>query len=56
MMTMDLQLLIVVMIVVGALAYGAIILRRKTRTFSPGNDCGDDCGCSGKSKTPKIAH
>ena len=52
----DLQSIIAALLIIGALAYAGIILSRKTRAFSRKGACADDCGCSSKSKTPKIAH
>lgn len=52
----DLQYIIVALVLLGAFAYVARMLVRKTRSFSPKSNCGDDCGCSPKSKTPNIAH
>jgi hypothetical protein len=53
---MDLQTIIVGILLIGALAYAASIFLRKTKSFSSKSACADDCGCSTKSKTPKIAH
>ncbi len=47
---MDIQLLIVIAIVAAAVAYGALILFRKRRSFSTKGGCASDCGCSGASK------
>ena len=52
----DLQSIIAAILIIGALAYAAVALSRKTRAFSRKSACADDCGCSSKSKTPKIAH
>ena len=52
----DLQTTIAALLIIGALAYAAVVFSRKTRAFSPKGGCADDCGCSSKSKTPKIAH
>ena len=53
---LELQNIIAVLILVGALVYAATMLWKKTRSFSAKTGCADDCGCSSKSKTPKIAH
>jgi hypothetical protein len=52
----DLQSIIAVLLIIGAAVYAGTIVLRKTRSFSRKNACADDCGCSSKSKTPKIAH
>lgn len=53
---MDIQTIIAGLIIVIAVAYGARVLLRKTKAFSPRSTCVDDCGCSSKSKAPKVAH
>ena len=53
---LELQNIIAVLILFAALAYAATIFWKKTRAFSAKPGCADDCGCSSKSKTPKIAH
>jgi hypothetical protein len=52
----ELQNIIAVLILVGAVAYAATIVWKKTRAFSGKAGCADDCGCSSKSKAAKIAH
>lgn len=44
-MIVDLQLVIVVAVIVGAIAFAGVTLARKARGFSTKNDCGSDCGC-----------
>jgi hypothetical protein len=54
---MDIQLVIVGMIILGAVAYAATVFLRKGRAAVAQSACADDCGCSSsKSKTPTIAH
>jgi len=53
---MDIQLIIVTIIVVGAVAYAANMVWRKSRSVVRPS-CNDDCGCSSsKAKTlnPRI--
>jgi hypothetical protein len=52
----DLQTIIVAVILIGAVAYASSMFLRKARGFSRKSACADDCGCSSKSKTIKIAH
>lgn len=49
-MTMSFQTLIVFAIILAAVAYAAITLIRKRRSFSTKGDCDADCGCNGGSK------
>jgi hypothetical protein len=42
---MDFQLIIVLIVIVGALAFAGLTLARKAKGFSIKNDCGADCGC-----------
>lgn len=49
-MGVDLQTVIVLLIVTGALAYFASGVMRKAKAFRPKSDCGDDCGCGATSK------
>lgn len=53
---LELQNIIAVLILLGAVSYAATMIWKKTRAFSRKPGCADDCGCSTKSKTPKIAH
>lgn len=53
---MDLQTIIAGLIILISVAYVATVLLRKTKAFSPRSACVDDCGCSSKSKTPKVVH
>ena len=53
---LDLQNIIAILILGGALAYAAVMFWKKTRSFSKKGACADDCGCSSKTKTPKTAH
>jgi hypothetical protein len=53
---MDVQLLIVGIVILSAVAYAGAVFWRKTRAAVGPASCADDCGCSSKSKTPKIAH
>jgi hypothetical protein len=53
---LELQNIIAALILVGAFVYAATIIWKKTRAFSGKAGCVDDCGCSSKSKSPKIAH
>lgn len=48
-MIFEIQTLIAVVIVLGALAYAGTLIRKKVRAFSPRKSCGDDCGCSSNS-------
>jgi len=41
----DIQLLIVAAVIVGALVFAGLTFARKTRGFSAKADCGADCGC-----------
>ncbi len=43
-------------IVLSALAYIAVILRRKIRAFSPKKTCGADCGCGGEKKRTQTVN
>ncbi|MEO8042360.1 MAG: FeoB-associated Cys-rich membrane protein [Acidobacteriota bacterium] len=52
----EFQNIIAMLILVAALAYAGTMLWKKTRAFSGKAGCADDCGCSSKSKTPKIVH
>ena len=47
---MDVQVLIVVLIVVGALVYAGAGVVKKVNAFRPKAGCGDDCGCGSTSK------
>jgi len=47
---MDIQVLLVVLIVAGALVYSASGMIKKARAFRPKAECGDDCGCGSTSK------
>lgn len=42
---MDFQLIIVIAIIAAALAYAAVTLIRKRRSFTPKAGCDHDCGC-----------
>jgi hypothetical protein len=53
---LELQNIIAVLILVGAFVYAAMVVWKKTRAFSGKPGCADDCGCSSKSKAPKIVH
>lgn len=50
---MSLQFMIVSLIVVAATIYFGLTVYKKSRTFSPNEDCGDDCGCGSGSKSTK---
>jgi len=51
---MNLQIILVTVILVGAIAYAGAVLWKKARSFSPKSGCDADCGCGGtKDKTPK---
>lgn len=50
------QGIIAVIIVVAALGYIVVILRRKLKAFSPKKACGADCGCGGKSKRTQTVN
>jgi hypothetical protein len=52
----ELQNIIALLILGAAVFYAGTVLWKKTRAFSVKGGCADDCGCSSKSKTPKIAH
>ena len=47
---MDLQIIIVVLIVAGALIYAASGAVKKARAFRPKGECGAECGCGSTSK------
>ena len=47
---MDIQTIIVLLIVTGALGYFALGMVKKAKAFQPKADCGDDCGCGSTSK------
>ncbi len=47
---MEVQILIVVLIVAGALTYSASGVIRKVGAFRPKAGCGTDCGCGSTSK------
>ena len=47
---MDIQTVIVLLIVTGALLYFGSGMLKKARSFAPKADCGDDCGCGSTSK------
>lgn len=49
----ELQNIIAVVLIAGALVYTGFIFLRKTRAFSSKAKCADDCGCSSKTKTLK---
>ncbi|MFT3745581.1 MAG: FeoB-associated Cys-rich membrane protein [Pyrinomonadaceae bacterium] len=49
-MKMNLQTIIVIAIIIAALAYAAVMIKKRVRSFSPKPGCGDDCGCNGASK------
>ena len=53
---MDIQEIIVIAVILAAVGYGAVVLGRRTRSFSAKDGCGADCGCNGGSKkvTPRI--
>ena len=53
---LDIQSIIAALLLVGAFAYAATMLWKKTRAFSMKADCGGECGCSSKTKISKIAH
>jgi hypothetical protein len=53
---LDIQSFIVALLLVGAFGYAGTLLWKKMRAFSAKSDCGDDCGCSAKTKISKIAH
>ena len=47
---MDVQVLIVLLIVAGALVYSGSGILKKARAFRPKPGCGSDCGCESTSK------
>lgn len=49
-MGIDLQTVIVLLVVTGALVYFASGMVKKAKAFRPKSDCGDDCGCGSTSK------
>ena len=54
---LDVQTIVALILVAGAVAFAGTAFWKKTRSFSAKNAaCADDCGCGSKSKTPKIAH
>jgi hypothetical protein len=53
---LEVQNIVALLILAAAVFYGAMLLWKKTRAFSTKNGCADDCGCSTKTKTSKIAH
>ena len=53
---MDIQLIIVGLVILGAGAYATGIFVRKGRSIVQPSKCVDDCGCSSKTETPKSAH
>ena len=53
---MDTQLIIVGAVIMSAVVYAATVFVRKGKAVVRPSACEDDCGCSSKSKTPKIAH
>jgi hypothetical protein len=42
---MDIQLIIVLIVVLGALAFAGVTFARKAKGFYTKNDCGTGCGC-----------
>lgn len=50
------QTIIAVTVVAGAAIYATWVFIRKSRAFSTKEACGDECGCSAKSKTPRTTH
>jgi hypothetical protein len=54
--TMDFQYIIVAFIILSALGYATWMFIGKTKAFSKKPGCADDCGCSSKTTTPKIAN
>ncbi|MEP7147626.1 MAG: FeoB-associated Cys-rich membrane protein [Acidobacteriota bacterium] len=53
---LELQNIIALLVLGAAVFYAGTMLWKKGRAFSAKSGCADDCGCSSKSKTPKIAH
>jgi hypothetical protein len=53
---MDIQYIIVALIILAALSYATWMFIGKTKAFSKKSGCADDCGCSSKTNTPKIAN
>lgn len=53
---MTIQYAIVLTIVAAAAVYFALSIYRKARSFSPKNDCGDDCGCGTRSRSVGAKH
>ena len=47
---MDVQILIVVLIIAGALIYAAFGMVKKARAFRGKGECGDDCGAGRNQK------
>jgi hypothetical protein len=47
---MDIQLLIVIFILAGAIAFAGRAIYRRSRSFSTKHSCEADCGCNGKAK------
>lgn len=54
MIEFDLQYLVAALIVLSALAYVGVIVKRQLRSFSKKPGCEADCGCSSKSKEVAI--
>lgn len=52
----DLQSVIAIVVIGGAVLYAASMFLRKSKAFTVKNTCGDDCGCSSSSKTPRAVH
>lgn len=49
---MGVQEIIVIAVILVAVAYGAVVFGRRTRSFSTKKGCGTDCGCEAGSKKP----
>jgi hypothetical protein len=43
---MNIQSMMVIVIVVAAIVYAGVTLRKRSRAFAPKAGCGDDCGCN----------
>lgn len=52
----DLQTIVAAVVIGGAFVYASLMFFRKSKAFSTKSDCGDDCGCSSKSKVSKVLH
>jgi hypothetical protein len=53
---LEMQNIIALLILGGAVFYVGSVLWKRTQSFSGKAGCADDCGCSIKTKISKIAH